>query len=163
MENLTAFIADAQGEPSAWPLLELVPHDKPMSLLDEVVRVAPGELLAQVTLHRDSVFVEAEGVPAVIGIEYMAQAVAACAGHAALSVGGKVQLGFLVGTRRYRSNCAFFPLNETLWVHVKELVQGDNGLSVFECSIRSERVDISANLNVFQPEDPAQFLAQADA
>lgn len=163
MDDLTEFIASVPGRAAQWPLLDLVPHDHPMSLLDAVERVSESELLAKVSLKPDSVFAEADGVPAHVGIEYMAQAVAACAGHAALVQGRQVQLGFLVGTRRYRSNVSHFPFGETLWVHVKELVQGDNGLSVFECQIRSHSLAVSANLNVFQPEDPAQFLAQSDA
>ena len=156
MTDLATFIAEAKGQPPSWPLLDLIPHEKPMSLLDEVVTVGDGELLAKVTLHTDSVFAAPEGVPALVGIEYMAQAVAAFAGHRALKAGEQVRLGFLVG------NTGFFPVENTLWVHVKELVQGDNGLAVFACCIRSESVCVSANLNVFQPEDPAAFLAQSE-
>ncbi|UTA48729.1 hypothetical protein L1F30_04095 [Simiduia sp. 21SJ11W-1] len=161
MDNLATFIEGVAGEPPRWPLPDLVPHAKPMSLLDEVVRIGEGELLAKVTLNPDSVFAGPEGVPAHVGIEYMAQSIAAFAGHAALARGERVQLGFLVGTRRYQSNVAHFAPGETLWVHVQELVQGDNGLSVFECQIRSHTAKLEANLNVFQPEDAAQFLAQA--
>jgi predicted hotdog family 3-hydroxylacyl-ACP dehydratase len=162
MDDLATFIAAVQGPPSPWPLLELVPHDKPMSLLDEVVAVADDQLLARVHLHADSVFMEADGVPALVGIEYMAQAVAAFAGHQALQRNRPVRLGFLVGTRRYSSNAAFFTRGATLWVRVKELVQGENGLGVFECCVRTDDIYVSANLNVFQPENPAQFLAQSE-
>lgn len=152
-------IAEVGGAPSPWPVLALVPHDEPMSLLSEVVTVSDAGLVAGVEITRASPFCEPEGVPALVAIEYMAQAIAAYAGHLALSAGGKVSLGFLVGTRRYQSNVAYFPVASRLWVCVKPLVQGDNGLSVFECRVAANGIEVSANLNVFEPDDAAAFLA----
>lgn len=152
-------IADVGGAPSPWPVLALVPHDHPMSLLSQVVTVSDAGLVARVDITRASPFCEADGVPALVAIEYMAQAIAAYAGHLALSAGGNVKLGFLVGTRRYQTNVAFFAPASQLWVCVKPLVQGDNGLSVFECRVAADGIEVSANLNVFEPEDAAVFLA----
>lgn len=152
-------MAEIGGAPSPWPVLELVPHDAPMSLLDRVYTVSEAGLVAGLTVRADSPFCEAGGVPALVAIEYMAQAVAAYAGHRALSAGRPVELGFLVGSRRYQASSAFFPVGTPLWVCVKPLVQGDNGLSVFDCRVLTEGIEVSANLNVFQPEDPAAFLA----
>ncbi|BFM12696.1 hotdog family protein [Simiduia litorea] len=159
--ELQAFIASVAGATSPWPVLELVPHGVPMSLLDAVISVSDNALMASVRLHSQSMFAEAEGVPALVGIEYMAQAIAAFAGYQALSQGGQVSLGFLVGTRKFLTNVDFFAVDSRLWIRVERVVSGDNGLSVFECAIKGENVDLSANLNVFQPANPEEFLAQA--
>lgn len=153
-------IAEIGGAPSPWPVLQLVPHDQPMSLLDQVYTVSEAGLVAGLTISAQSPFCETNGVPALVAIEYMAQAVAAYAGHLALSAGGQVELGFLVGSRRFQTNCAFFKPGTELWVCVKPLVQGDNGLSVFDCRVLGDAIEVSANLNVYEPEDPAAFLAR---
>lgn len=155
-------MAGIGGAASPWPVLQLVPHGQPMSLLQQVLTVSDKGLVAGVAIESDSPFCEAGGVPALVAIEYMAQAVAAYAGHLALGAGGKVELGFLVGTRKYRSNVAFFTPGTDLTVCVKPLLKGDNGLSVFECRVAAEGIEVSANLNVFEPEDPAAFLAAGD-
>lgn len=160
-DALFDFKHSVEGTAARWPLLSLIPHDLPMSLLDEVVSVSDQALLAKVNIHAHSVFVESGGVPSLVGIEYMAQAIAAFAGHKALSEGHAVALGFLVGTRKYRSSGAYFPVGSTLWIRVEQVLVGDNGLSVFECAIKGVDIEVSANLNVFQPEDPEQFLAQS--
>ena len=37
-------------------------------------------------------------------------------------------------------------------------MEGANGLKVFECELRYEGGQVSANINVFQPEDIEVFL-----
>lgn len=155
-------LADIGGRPSPWPVLDLVPHDHPMSLLSEVLSVSNRGLVAAVDIDAHSPFCEAEGVPALVAIEYMAQAIAAFAGHQALSAGDVVSLGFLVGSRRFNTNVAFLPAGCRLWVCVKPVLQGDNGLSVFECHLSADAIEISANLNVYQPADPTAFLREDD-
>lgn len=147
------------GAPFA-PVLELVPHDLPMCLLDEVLTVSPTALVARVGIHSDTLLVEPEGVPVAVGIEYMAQAVAAFAGHHGLLAGKPVKIGFLVGSRRFEASAGWFPLGEQVYVRVEREVQGDNGLGVFSCVIRSASVEVNANLSVFQPENVADFLIQ---
>jgi len=138
----------------------VVPHSDTMALLDTVANWSDDSLEAHVTLHDHSPFAEEKGVPAWVGIEYMAQAVGAFAGCHARKSQRPVQIGFLVGSRRYQTNQPYFPLGTPLSVQVTEVLQASNGLSVFECSISSPDCDIkaSANLNVFQPDDPEDFL-----
>jgi predicted hotdog family 3-hydroxylacyl-ACP dehydratase len=53
----------------------------------------------------------------------------------------------------------YFPIGTHLQVNVQEIVTGDQGLSVFECTLHGPGdISASANINVFQPEDPEQFL-----
>jgi predicted hotdog family 3-hydroxylacyl-ACP dehydratase len=89
-------------------------------------------------------------VPAWVGIEYMAQAIAAYAGVMSKRAGDPVKLGFLLGTKRYNSNVAEFRAGSTLTVHVEKTIQDDN-LGAFECNIQGCGVEVTANLNVYQP------------
>ena len=140
----------------------VVPHCAPMSLLDRIEHWSGEQLQAEVTIRPGAPFADASGMPGWVGIEYMAQAVAAYAGCCARSDKQAVKIGFLVGSRRYDCSHSHFPLGAKLEVRVKELIQVHNSLSVFQCRIdgTGEHADIeaSANLNVFQPDDPEGFL-----
>ncbi|NIB44237.1 hypothetical protein HBA55_31850 [Pseudomaricurvus alkylphenolicus] len=142
---------------------EIVPHSGTMSLLDQVLECDEEALSAIVEIRQDSLFVTEGGVPAAIGIEYMAQAVAAWAGVQDRRAGRDVSIGFLVGTRRYRSSHPFFAVGSRLRISVRRELQGDNGLSVFDCRIENDQLEVSANLNVFQPDDVDAFLEQESA
>lgn len=131
-----------------------------MSLLDRVIDYEDDSLTAQVTIVKDSLFVEPSGVPAWVGIEYMAQAIAAYSGMMARSAGQKVSIGFLIGTRKYTCNQPYFPLGSTLKVSVHEELLGDNGLGVFRCKITADNIEANASLSVFQPNNLDEFLDQ---
>ena len=81
----------------------LVPHAGSMVLLDRVISVEENSLCAEVGIRSDSLFCNADGVGAWVGIEYMAQAIGAYAGYRARLRGEPVKIGFLLGTRRYES------------------------------------------------------------
>lgn len=140
----------------------VVPHTGTMVLLDQIDHWDDEQLQASVTIRSDAPFVDAQGMPAWVGIELMAQTIAALGGCRARRANQPVKIGFLVGSRRYTSSQAWFPIGAKLQVNVKEIVTGEQGLSVFECKLQASGVhtDISAsaNINVFQPEDPEQFL-----
>lgn len=145
---------------------DLVPHAGLMSLLDRVIEYEEESLQAEVAIHRDSLFAEDKGVPAWVGIEYMAQTIAAYAGAQRRLNGLNVKVGFLVGSRRYESSHSYFPLGSTLSIEVQREFQADNGLGVFSCVIRGEgpegeAITATAALNVFQPDDVEEFLTGA--
>lgn len=143
---------------SSYNILEVVPHGKPMSLLDEILSYDDSGLKARLTITEASMFSNASGVPAWVGIEYMAQAVAAFAGVCARSHEKAVKIGFLVGSRRYQSSCSEFPLGANLNVEVEEITDNDVGLRVFACKIEGDDIRVDANLNVFMPDDVDEFL-----
>ena len=136
----------------------LVPHSGPMVLLDRVDVVGPDALTALVTIRVDSQFSDGRGVGSWIGIEYMAQAIAALAGHEAIHAGGAVKPGFLLGTRRYTCNVPAFPTGSTLAVSVRRELQGDNGLASFTCAIEGDGILAEATISVFQPDNVDVFL-----
>ena len=76
-----------------------VPHRGVMLLLDRLLQADAESAVAQVTVPRDGLFLQDAGMPAWVGVEYMAQAVAAWAGWQAVQAQQPVKLGFLQGTR----------------------------------------------------------------
>jgi predicted hotdog family 3-hydroxylacyl-ACP dehydratase len=144
-------------------IAELVPHAGAMSLLDRVVAVEGERLLAEVVVPAEGLFTDSqgpgEGVGAWVGLEYMAQAVAAWAGWQGRQAGQAPRIGFLLGTRRYRCSVARFMPGQRLQVEVARRYQADNGLGQFEGRVSADGVELaSAQLTVFGPDDPTSFL-----
>ncbi len=144
------------------PIRSLVPHQDPMVLLDKVIMADEDNLCAEVSIHAVSLFCDGAGVGAWVGVEYMAQAIAAHAGYLAHARGDAVKVGFLLGTRRFESRTARFTLGAILHVHIHRALQGDNGLGAFECRICDandpETPLATATITVFQPNNVADFL-----
>jgi len=143
---------------------ELVPHSGAMLLLDRVLSADAENLCAEVAIHAGSVFYDAgsAGVGSWVGIEYMAQAIAAHAGYMARLAGAPVRIGFLLGARRYEAQLPLFVDGSVLQVHVQQALQGENGLGAFECRIEmAGAVLAQATITVFQPEDAKQFLQES--
>jgi predicted hotdog family 3-hydroxylacyl-ACP dehydratase len=131
-------------------IAELIPHSGKMVLLDRVISCDNNSLSAAVVVRDDGLLGNDKTVPSWVGIEYMAQTVAAYAGVMAKRAGEPVKLGFLLGTRRYNSNVAEFKVGATLTVRVEKIIQ-NNTLGAFECLIQGVDVEVNANLNVYQP------------
>ena len=149
---------------SSHSILELIPHRAPMVLLDEMIEHGPEHLSARMTVNRDKPFVDDSGAfPAWAGIELMAQAIAAFGGLATLSRGEPAKIGFLLGSRRYDSECESFPDGTVLTVLVRRLILNEQGLGVFECRIDSAVGAVTANVSVFQPDDPERFVREVAA
>ncbi|GAA0760434.1 3-hydroxylacyl-ACP dehydratase [Ideonella azotifigens] len=146
-----------------WQIQELVPHAGRMCLLDRLVSVEGETLIAEVELREDHLFLDSlgpgTGVGAWVGIEYMAQAVAAWAGAQARAAGEAPKIGFLLGSRRYRCELPRFERGQVLQVVARREYQADNGLGQFACEIRlADRVVASAQVTVFGPDDPEKFI-----
>jgi predicted hotdog family 3-hydroxylacyl-ACP dehydratase len=136
----------------AFPSIESVlPHDRPMILIDEIVACDETSLVAAVTITDRSLFLEADGVPAYVGIEYMAQACGAYAGVRALAAGDPVRVGFLLGTRQYMAHVSCFRRDDRLTISVT-MIYRDQEMGVFDCRIAVDgRLAAEAQLNVYQP------------
>lgn len=140
----------------------VVPHTGTMVLLDHIDHWDEHELQASVIVRADAPFADERGIPAWVGIELMAQSIGAFGGCRARHGGKPVKIGFLVGSRRYTCTHSYFPVDAQLQVGVKEIIHADNGLCVFECHLHGlgahSDIQATANINVFQPEDPEKFL-----
>ena len=128
----------------------LIPHSGRMVFLDKIIDYDEDTLSAELVVRPDGLLGDDKTVPAWAGIEYMAQAIAAYAGIKSKQAGESIKLGFLLGTRRYDSNIAEFEVGTKLTIQIKNIIQDDK-LGVFDCRIHGKGIEISANLNVYQP------------
>jgi predicted hotdog family 3-hydroxylacyl-ACP dehydratase len=157
---MTAQLQSSQALPD---VRTLVPHSSTMVLLDRVRAVDEESLLAEVDIEEDTLFCDGREVGAWIGVEYMAQAIAAHAGYHARLRGEPVKVGFLLGARRYECSHPGFVIGDTLRVRIQRALQGENGLAAFDCRIDAgDDLDTAplakATITVFQPDDVSEFL-----
>ena len=122
-----------------------------MLLLDEVVSASEGAVTTRIILSEDSPFMSARGVPAAIGLEYLAQSAAAYFGLKARD-GEAPRAGMLVACRQYSCERAFF--SGTLNVEVSATSALPNtdapGLVKFSGLIReAEQVVAQGELSVY--------------
>lgn len=141
----------------------LLPHRPPMLLLDRVIDYGEDFAEAELKVLSTSRFFDAnlKGVPAWIGVEYMAQTMAIWSGSRRLENGKPVEIAFLLGSRNYCAHVPVFEQGMMLCVRCEVLVV-DNELAAFECIISSakdpEQALATARLNAFSPENPAAFI-----
>ncbi|MFS2157747.1 hotdog family protein [Pseudomonas sp. Pseusp122] len=142
-----------------WPLAELLPHAGDMILIDEVVAFDEEQIHTRLTVTPGGLFNLANGdMPAWVGVELMAQSVAAYAGCQARTKGEAVELGFLLGSRKFECNVEQFPAGSLLQIHALRSLQDDNGMGVFECRLTGPGIEAFARLNVYRPPHAAQYL-----
>lgn len=137
---------------------ELVPHSGKMSLLTAIVDYGEDWLQAEVLITPDSMFADDHGVPAWIGLEYMAQSVAAYSGLQERLKGCIPKIGFLLGSRKYFCDADHFGMGQTLLLIVHLEMSAENGLNVFNCELKGQGVAATAFVKVFQPDDVEKFL-----
>lgn len=145
-----------------YQLTQVLPHRAPMVLIDSLKCYSSEHAECEVTIAPSSMFFDCEtdSVPAYVGIEYMAQSIAAFAGANDIDNGHEVGVGFLLGSRRYNAFTNGFRIGAKLTINVKRLYQEDSGLSVFDCNIvEQEEILAEAKVNVFQPDDAKQYIA----
>ena len=118
------------------PVASLVPHAGPMCLLARVVEHGPGRTLCSVDPARSAVLAGPDGsVPIWVGIEYMAQCIAAHAGLVARARGEAPKPGVLLGSRRLRFAAQRFARDRELRVEARHH-RGERGLVAFDCEVR---------------------------
>ena len=144
-----------------WPLAELLPHAGDMILIDQVLAFDEEQIQTRLTVRAGGLFNREDGsLPAWVGVELMAQSVAAYAGCRARVQGDPVELGFLLGTRKFECNVDHFPLGCELHIHALRSLEDDNGMGVFECHLRGPGIEAMARLNVFRPPQVASYLQE---
>ncbi|HEX7775982.1 MAG TPA: hypothetical protein VF449_05590 [Parvibaculum sp.] len=146
------------------PIEELIRHRGPMLLIDRLTEASDRHAVAEVRISEKSSFYRAGmGVPAYVGLEYMAQTVAAYDGAHRASTGEPPAVGFLLGTRRYVADHDYFPAGALLSVRV-EMVFSESGMASFDCSIGIGGVSaVTATLSVYRPEDGGASLMAGEA
>lgn len=92
-------------------------------------------------------YADASGaMPAWIGLELMAQAIAACRGRHLAEAGGGPRGGYLVGARGYRSTVPAFPPGALLEIRVELELEDPSGLRGFSCAIRHGQETVATGI-----------------
>ena len=143
----------------AFSIDQVLPHKDQMQLLHRLLEWSDDAVAAEVVVPAHGLFVRDGGVPAWVGVEYMAQAVAASAGYRARLGGREPGIGFLLGTRRYTCSRELFPAGARLRVEARCELLGDNGLGMFACRIVVDGQEwAAANVSVYEPADARAYL-----
>ena len=154
----------ASNIPEEIDIHSLVPHSGAMSLLGRFLGADAESLSAEVAITPGSMFCDDGRVGAWVGVEYMAQAVAAHAGWCARRRGEAVRVGFLLGTRKYVCGVPSFAAGSVLRIDVRRALQGENGLAAFDCRIEDtdDGTELAtATITVFQPDHVEEFLQRS--
>ena len=146
--------------PCPYPIEALLPHARPMILIDRVLDFDAKFIEAELTVRPEMPFFEPDkGVAAHVSLEWMAQACAAYVGLEALLANQTVRIGFLLGTRNFAAKIPWFAAGETLRVRA-DLVFRDGETGVFDCAIYRDALEaVRAQLTLHQPMDIHAVLA----
>jgi predicted hotdog family 3-hydroxylacyl-ACP dehydratase len=142
------------------PIEELLPHRGNMLLLDRVLASGPDGIQVEALVDPHAWYADANGaMPAWIGLELMAQAIAVLVGLAAREKGLPPKQGMLLGTRSLGTRLSAFPSGARLVVAAKEVFQESNGLAAFDTNIElNGETVLEATLKVFEPDDFKSLL-----
>ncbi len=138
----------------------LLPQSGAMVLVDSVLEAGEGHIVVELTVRDDGLFSSSNHtVPAWVGLEYMAQAVAAYSGYQRKRRGQEIDLGFLLGTRFYSCSVGEFVCGTRLTVRAEKIIEAANDMVVFDCCLKGDDVEASSKLNLLMPQDSKEFLA----
>ena len=142
------------------PIEAIIPHRGTMLLIDAVNTFSEDALSARATVRADAWYADADGaMPAWIGIELMAQTIAAHVALLAMRGGGRARPGVLLGSRSYRALQPSFAGGAQLLIHATELLRSEEGHGAYECTIHHGDVCCAeAVIKVFQPPDFQSFI-----
>lgn len=137
-------------------LENILPHKGDIILIDRIVScdLDNRNLVSTVEITQNSMMFDSQSgeVPMWIGIEYMAQSIAALSGMHARNEQGTVKMGFVIGSRNYECFASGFKDKKIYTVKIDELFF-DSNLGAFNCKILDgEDLIAKAQLNVFQPD-----------
>lgn len=143
------------------PGLEVIlPHRGNMLLIDRLIDFNNESMVAEYLPKSDAWYTDSEGnMPAWIGIELMAQAVAAHVGVLKHRDGASQKIGVLLGSRRYCSATPSFSTEAPLKIQVTSIFRDISGLGAYDCNISCGIATLAtAILKVFEPEDFKTFV-----
>ncbi|WP_442808359.1 hotdog family protein [Trinickia soli] len=146
---------------AGFPAVDAVlPHRGTMRLIDQIVACSDDALAALASVDPGAWYADADGaMPAWIGIELMAQAIAAHVGLIAMRAGGRARPGVLLGASRYEAHVPAFASGTELRIEAKELLKSEAGHGAYECLIAAaDRCLAQAVVKVFQPTDFEAFI-----
>ncbi|HEX7935854.1 MAG TPA: hotdog family protein [Paraburkholderia sp.] len=142
------------------PIEAIIPHRGTMLLIDAVETFGAATLSARASVQADAWYADAHGaMPAWIGIELMAQSIAAHIALLAMRGGGEARPGVLLGSRSYKALQPSFAGGARLRIHASELLRSEEGHGAYECTIHDGDVCCAeAVIKVFQPPNFQSFI-----
>lgn len=145
------------------PIEQIIPHRGTMLLLDSVSAHGDVTLTAHAYVRADAWYADENGaMPAWIGIELMAQAIAAHVGLQSMRAGEGVRPGVLLGTRRYEALVPAFESGARLTITVEEVLRSEEGHGAYTCAIEAHGARCAeATVKVFQPRNFQTFIEEA--
>ncbi len=117
-----------------------MPHSGAMLLIDRVIDHGQEFVITELDVGPRLPFFINDRVPAYLGIEIMAQSIAAWSGICRGDPESRPPIGFLLGTRSYISSLRYFSGGCILKIHAHQILENE-GLAMFECKMDQ----ISAN------------------
>src|SRR5262245_44662857 len=114
------------------PIEEVLPHRGSMLLAERVLDWDAQQVALAARADAAAWYAEARGMPSWIGVELMAQAIAAHVGLLARDRGETPLPGVLLGTRAYRAKLAHLPAGAALTVHAKRAYVEESGLGAYD-------------------------------
>ena len=133
-----------------------------MLLVDRLVAYSEESAECEFRISPDNAFkVKGRGVPAYVGVEYMAQCIAVHAGVRAHLEGKPPPIGFLLGSRKLQLHEDYLVENRAYTAGCRQMLRGGDGMGSFDCTIVSEgRTIASARLAVLERHDEDAFRLQ---
>lgn len=136
-------------------IAELLPHDGGMLLLDEILDLGEEHVTCAVRVRAHTRFCDGvNGVPAWVGLEYMAQTMCAFSGVEEVRAGLAPSIGLLLGSRRYQSEVEWFALGADLIVRADLQLRDENDLVAFQCTIHERGLLLArGDVKAYRPRD----------
>ena len=142
------------------PIEQLLPHRYGMLLVDRLVAWDATSATVSASPHENTWYAEAGGMPSRIGIELIAQAIAAHVSVIAWSKDEPAKRGVLLGARTYRATQPYFAPGSALTVKAIRAFSDDSGMGAYDGSIDQDGTQIAkARILVFEPRDFEVFIA----
>ena len=145
------------------PIESILPHRGTMLLLASVDSWDEECLAAVAHVDPAAWYADADGnMPAWIGIELMAQAIAAHVGLLQTRAGLPARPGVLLGSRKVQASVPAFEHGQPLRIEARELLRVAEGHGAYECTISAGGPEgqtlANAVIKVYQPTDFQAFI-----
>ena len=144
------------------PIEEILPHRDGLLLVERLLAWDEAQATVSAVASGSAWYSEPAGMPSRVGIELMAQAIAAHVGVVAWSKGEPPKRGVLLGARSYRSTRAHFPAGAALTITATRAFTDTSGMGAYDGTIALDGDEVAtARIVVYQPPDFEAFLAMS--
>lgn len=144
---------------------DYLPHQPPMRLIEFIASSSDLRVTTLTRITTESTFYSADagGVPAWVGLEYLAQTAAVWVGLDDVRHGRRVDPAFLISARQYTANEPVFAAGQDLLAEVKvEMIEQDIVAFSGQITGANDRVMANAFFTAYRPEDVWSYLGAAE-